>query len=74
VEAGATPQQALKFGTSGAARLLGLGDELGTLGPGKRADVLAVGGDALRDIHALDEVRLVLRDGVEVASGRRVLP
>ena len=74
VEAGATPQQALKFGTSGAARLLGLGDELGTLGPGKRADVLAVGGDPLRDIHALDEVRLVLRDGVEVASGRRVLP
>lgn len=74
VEAGATPQQALKFGTSGAARLLGLGDELGTLGPGKRADVLAVGGDPLRYIHALDEVRLVLRDGVEVASGRRVLP
>jgi imidazolonepropionase-like amidohydrolase len=74
VEAGATPQQALKFGTSGAARLLGLGNELGTLGPGKRADVLAVGGDPLRDIHALDEVRLVLRDGVEVASGRRVLP
>lgn len=74
VEAGATPQQALKFGTSGAARLLGLGHELGTLGPGKRADVLAVGGDPLRDIHALDEVRLVLRDGVEVASGRRVLP
>ncbi|MEJ7814339.1 MAG: amidohydrolase family protein [Rubrobacter sp.] len=74
VEASATLQQALKFGTSGAARLLGLGDELGTLGPGKRADVLAVGGDPLRDVHALDEVRLVLRDGVEVASGRRVLP
>lgn len=71
VEAGATPQQALRFGTSGAAGLLGLGDELGTLKAGKRADVLAVGGDPLRDIHALDDVRLVLRDGVAVAGEPR---
>lgn len=66
VEAGATPQQALRFGTSAAARLLGLGGELGSLEPGKRADLLAVTGDPLRDIRALEGVLLVLRDGAAV--------
>jgi imidazolonepropionase-like amidohydrolase len=66
VEAGATPQQALRFGTSAAAELLGLGDEVGALEPGKRADLLAVAGDPTLDIKALREVRLVLRDGAEV--------
>jgi imidazolonepropionase-like amidohydrolase len=68
VEAGATPHQALRFGTFEAARLLGLDDELGSLEPGKRADLLAVAGDPLRDIRALEGVRLVLRDGAEVTS------
>ena len=66
VEAGATPQQALRFGTSAAAELLGLGDEVGVLEPGKRADLLAVAGDPTLDIQSLREVRLVLRDGVVV--------
>ena len=66
VEAGATPPQALRFGTSAAAELLGLGDEVGALEPGKRADLLAVAGDPTLDIKALREVRLVLRDGAEV--------
>jgi len=66
VEAGATPQQALRFGTSAAAELLGLGDEVGALEPGKRADLLAVAGDPTLDIKSLRKVRLVLRDGVVV--------
>jgi imidazolonepropionase-like amidohydrolase len=66
VEAGATPLQALRFGTSAAAELLGLGDEVGALEPGKRADLLAVAGDPTLDIQSLREVRLVLRDGVVV--------
>jgi imidazolonepropionase-like amidohydrolase len=66
VEAGATPLEALRHGTSAAADLLGLGEESGALKPGKKADLLAVGGDPLHDIRTLREVRLVLRDGSEV--------
>ena len=68
VEAGATPMQALRFGTATAAELLSIGDELGTLEPGKKADIVAVAGDPLEDIKALREVRLVLRGGVEFRS------
>ncbi len=45
---------------------MGLGEELGTLEPGKRAYLLAVAGDPLRDIRALEGALLVLRDGAEV--------
>jgi imidazolonepropionase-like amidohydrolase len=68
VEAGATPMQALRFGTASAAELLGIGDEVGTLEPGKKADLLAVAGDPLEDIGDLREVQLVLRGGIAVYS------
>jgi imidazolonepropionase-like amidohydrolase len=68
VESGASPVQALRFGTSAAADLLGLGDEVGSLEPGKRADLLAVDGDPTSEILALRDVRLVLRDGSGVAG------
>ncbi len=66
VESGASPIQALRFGTSAAADLLGLGGEVGSLEPGKRADLLAVDGDPTTDILALHGVKLVLRDGSRV--------
>ncbi len=65
VEAGSTPIDALRYGTSSAAELLGLSGEIGTLEPGKRADILAINGNPLQDIRALHGVRLVLRSGVE---------
>ena len=68
VESGASPIQALRFATSAAADLLGLGDEVGSLEPGKRADLLAVEGDPTSEILALRDVRLVLRDGSGVAG------
>jgi len=37
---------------------------VGTLAPGKRADLIAIDGDPLRDIGAMEQVRLVMKDGV----------
>jgi imidazolonepropionase-like amidohydrolase len=68
VACGARPVQALRCGTVTAAELLGLAEEVGTLEPGKRADMVAVAGDPLADIGMLRKVRLVLRDGVPVSS------
>lgn len=65
---GADPMQAIRAATVDAANLLGLIDEIGTIESGKRADLLAVGGDPSRDIEALLDVRLVLRDGSSVLS------
>ncbi len=70
VEAGSTPIDALRYGTSSAAELLGLSGEIGTLEPGKRADILAVNGNPLQDIRAVHGVRLVLRNGVEAYATR----
>ena len=66
VEAGARPAQALRWATAAGADLLGLSAEVGTLKPGKRADLVAVAEDPLRDPRALRGVRLVLKDGRQV--------
>ena len=72
VEAGATPMQALRFGTTAAAKLLGIGEELGTLEPGKKADLVAVTGNPLQNIDALRDVRLVLRNGIKAWPANQV--
>jgi len=56
-------RDALASATVEAADLLGLGDEIGTLAPGKSADVIAVEGDPLADVAALQQVRFVLARG-----------
>ncbi|MEI6459810.1 MAG: amidohydrolase family protein [Pseudomonadota bacterium] len=63
---GFSPSQALMAGTAGGADLLGLADQIGTLTPGKVADVIALQGNPLADIHATEHPVLVLRDGVEM--------
>jgi imidazolonepropionase-like amidohydrolase len=67
-EHGFTPSQALVAATSSAADLMGLRDELGTLEPGKRADVVVLEGDPL-DLDGLPErIRAVYKDGVRVVG------
>jgi imidazolonepropionase-like amidohydrolase len=63
VKYGMTPEQALRAGTVVAAELLGLSDQLGTLEPGKLADIVAVPGDPVADITALEQVRFVMKNG-----------
>ena len=63
---GFTPEQALVAATSSAAELMGLQDELGTLEPGKRADLVVVDGDPF-DFGSLKErVEQVWTDGERV--------
>ncbi len=60
--AGLTPNDALRAATAGAARLLRR-DDIGTLAPGAKADLLVVRGDPLRDPRSLDEALLVVHGG-----------
>jgi imidazolonepropionase-like amidohydrolase len=66
VGAGMTPMQALVASTATAAACIGLGNEVGTIVPGKRADLIVVDGDPLQDVSVLrDRTRIVLvmKDG-----------
>lgn len=55
--------QAIQSATSVAAQTLGQGDRLGSIQPGRLADIIATAGDPLRDISALDDVGFVMQGG-----------
>jgi len=63
VDLGMTPAAALRTATASAADLLGLSQTIGTLQPGKAADVIAVPGNPLADIHAMERVKFVMKGG-----------
>ena len=63
---GMSPAAALRSATSVAATLLGVNDRLGTLAAGKLADVIAVPGNPLDDIHATEHVSFVMKDGAVI--------
>jgi imidazolonepropionase-like amidohydrolase len=69
---GLTPLEVLKCATKTGAEILGRGDELGTLTPGKLADVLIVPGDVVADIRLLQDRNkfiAVMQSGV-IKAGR----
>ena len=63
VKVGMTPMQAIMAGTKVNAELLKKDSEIGTIEPGKRADIIAVKGDPLKDITELQRVNFVMIDG-----------
>lgn len=68
VDYGMTPMAAIRSATSVAAELLGLPDRFGTLENGKVADIIAVPGDPLTDITALERAQFVMKAGVVYKS------
>ena len=67
---GMTPLQALRAATQGGAELLGWSDRVGSIEPGKLADLVAVDGDPLADITAVERVRFVMKGGVVYRNNR----
>lgn len=63
VKYGMTPMQAIQAATSSAADLLGRSQEVGSIKPGKFADLVAVAGDPLQDISTLEQIQFVMKDG-----------
>lgn len=77
VKHGLTPMQAIQSATINAADLLGKKDELGSLKPGKLADLIAVNGDPIKDVRVLEHVVFVMKAGkvirpqsMEITPGR----
>ena len=69
VELGETPQSAIVSTTSLNAEIMGWADRVGTVEPGKFADLIAVAGDPLKDIGELTRVRWVMKGGAVVKDG-----
>ncbi len=74
VEAGMTPMQAIQAATVEAAKLLRREDELGSVSPGKWADLVAVPSDPLADVSVLQAVDFVMKEGVVYKSPGRPAP
>lgn len=63
VKLGLTPMEAIKAATINAAALLGWSAQVGTIAPGKWADIVIVDGDPTGDVSLLEHVRLVMKGG-----------
>jgi len=66
---GLAPALALMAGTANGADLLGIGDQTGTLSVGKFADIVALPGNPLDDIHATEHPVFVMKEGVVYVGG-----
>jgi imidazolonepropionase-like amidohydrolase len=68
VKLGLTPLQAIQAATVNDADLLGWSEKVGTIEPGKWADIVAVDGDPLADVTTLERVKFVMKGGVVVKN------
>ena len=68
VRIGLSPYEALRAATADAAKLLGLDEEIGTLEPGRRADLIVLGDDPLSDVSAVRRVAGVIKDGTIIRA------
>src|SRR6202789_3706135 len=61
---GMSPLAGIQTGTINAADLMGWTDRVGTVEPGKWADIIAIDGDPLKDVRILQHVNFVMKSGV----------
>jgi len=71
VKYGMTPAQAIRSATSSAAELLGMQNDVGSIAPGKYADIVAVKGDPLADVSLLQKIDFVMKGGEVYKSPAR---
>lgn len=64
VEAGFTPEQAIRIASFNGATYLGLADKIGSVAVGKNADLVVVNGNPAANIHDISKVEIVFKDGV----------
>ncbi len=64
VEGGVTPMEAIRSATVNGAALLNISDILGSIEKGKLADIIAVDGDPIANINAMENVSFVMKDGI----------
>ena len=64
VEAGFTPLEALRIASWNGAAFLGQQDHIGSIAPGKAADLVVVKGDPSKEIADVEKVEIVFKDGV----------
>src|SRR3954463_5188638 len=70
VEAGFSPVEAIRIATLNGATYLGLGDRIGSIAPGKNADLVVVQGDPATRIADIENVEVVFKDGVGFDSAK----
>jgi imidazolonepropionase-like amidohydrolase len=67
---GFSPEQAIRISTLNGAKYLERDKDVGTLGVGKRADIVVIDGDPSKDITAIEKMPLVFKDGVGYDTAR----
>jgi hypothetical protein len=72
VEAGFTPLEAIHIATSNGAEFLGVGDKIGTLKPGKQADLIVVRGKPDQQITDIENVEIVFKKGAGYDSTKLI--
>jgi imidazolonepropionase-like amidohydrolase len=72
VEAGFTPVEAIQIATSNGAEFMGESASIGTIAPGKQADLVVIHGDPSTKIEDIEKVETVFKDGVGYDSAKLI--
>ena len=72
VEAGFTPLEAIRIATFDGAKYLGDADRVGTIAPGKQADLVVIKGDPSTKIDDIENVEIVFKDGIGYDSAKLI--